>query len=638
VFDGYLPDNFNDVKAYFEKFFSLFFDKENFVTWLNESSDTLLVILEIVVLMLPLFIALGFVIKKLYRQPNNDYNEDTKQLVQFKKFSKLFIAPVFGFIKQYCEYVKSQKWFWISWLVIWAFNLNIVSIVVAFFAYYFYFSVSFDLGGLFIQFAKLVVDLQVIIKYVPIPVFIILGLVIFGIIRKKMALAKLRHFEARNCGFINDLPIVSMSCGSMGKKKTTLITDMALSQEVMFRQEAFSRLQKADMKFPNFPWVMFENEIKACMEHKTIYNLASIKKWIELKRSRFEKNNSLNQVYNYDIDKYGLFFNNGLKTEFLFDVLSSYAQLYFIYVIESSLLIGNYSIREDNSKIDEGNFPIWLLDFFSCGGKRDSRHSHILDFDVLRLGKKVVEDNEKNGSFEFGIISITEIGKERGNNLELKEVKKSKEETNQKNDLFNSWLKMCRHSATVDNFPFIKVFTDEQRPESWGADARDLCDIVHIVSSGDQKLALPFYTIEEMLTEWAFNKFIDFYYDLRFYRGDNTLLIYLLKKCSSFLYKRNIQFYNLYGYSVLFIEKERGTQDGKLEKKKYYLSSQKIYNQRFKTDCFSDYFNDMAIRTKIGLMDYVEYESEKASISELKMQNSYFINSLYKEDDSEELH
>ena len=82
----------------------------------------------------------------------------------------------------------------------------------------------------------------------------------------------------------------------------------------------------------------------------------------------------------------------------------------------------------------------------------------------------------------------------------------------------------------MDNFPFIKVFCDEQRPESWGADARDLADIITIDKSGEQKLALPFYTIEETLTEWAFNRFTAFYYELRFLRGDNTLLIYLLKK------------------------------------------------------------------------------------------------------------
>lgn len=63
--------------------------------------------------------------------------------------------------------------------------------------------------------------------------------------------------------------------------------------------------------------------------------------------------------------------------------------------------------------------------------------------------------------------------------------------------------------------------------------------------------------------------------------------------------------YNNYGFSVTSIEKERGTMDGKAEKKKYYLMHKKIYSQRFSTDCFSDYFNDLAKNTKIGLNDYM---------------------------------
>ena len=143
-------------------------------------------------------------------------------------------------------------------------------------------------------------------------------------------------------------------------------------------------------------------------------------------------------------------------------------------------------------------------DFFPEGFAEYEHHAHILDFDVLRLGKKVLANNPNAGSFEFACIAITEIGKERGNNLELKEVKKNEDEANQKNDLFNSWLKMSRHSATVDFFPFIKVFCDEQRPESWGADARDLCDIIRVVNTGSERLTLPFYTIEDMLSEWIF--------------------------------------------------------------------------------------------------------------------------------------
>ena len=75
--------------------------------------------------------------------------------------------------------------------------------------------------------------------------------------------------------------------------------------------------------------------------------------------------------------------------------------------------------------------------------------------------------------------------------------------------------------------------------------------------------------------------------------------------------------------------------DGKPENKKYYLMSRKIYSKRFTTDCFSDYFNDIARKSKVGLMDYIEYATEKASVEELKMQNSYFINSLYKSNEED---
>jgi hypothetical protein len=55
----------------------------------------------------------------------------------------------------------------------------------------------------------------------------------------------------------------------------------------------------------------------------------------------------------------------------------------------------------------------------------------------------------------------------------------------------------------------------------------------------------------------------------------------------------------------------------------------KIYSRRFSTDCFSDYFNEIAKGTNVGLSDYKAYLTEKASVDELKLQNSYFINALY---------
>lgn len=582
-----------------------------------------------IVLFLPFVLLFVLLIKKAYATPNTNHNQDTKPLKAFKWVMGKTYHPIKRFIREYAAYVESDGKWKTAWITIWALNLNLASIIVAFVAYYLYFSVSFDVKSLYGQVCNLVLDTGLVLKHFPWFITGTVAWLIFNHIREKIGRSVLQHHEARNCGFIKELPIVSMSCGSMGKKKTTLTTDMSLSQTVMFRQEAFIRLQKQDMKFPFFPWIKFEKELQSCMEYGRVYNLASIRTWVAQKRKRYEKHgNAAWQLYGYDTERYGLYYDSGLKEEYLFDVLETYAKLYFIYVIESSLLVANYSIREEDILYDSGNFPMRAYGFFTPAVEY-TRFAHILDFDILRLGKKVIENNPKAGSFEFGVIVITEIGKERANMLELKEMKKGADETNQKNDLFNAWLKMCRHSATVDNFPFIKVFVDEQRPESWGADARDLCDILTIVNSGKQKLALPFYTIEEMLCDWAFTWFIDLYYELRFLRGDNTLFMHLLKCIVGKIWAHNERIYNKFGYSVLSIEKERGTQDSKPEKKKYFLADYKIYRERFTTDCFSDYFNELAEKSGVSLMDYRAYASVKASVDELKAQNSYFIRDLY---------
>lgn len=631
-----LPSDFEGFTSQSKSFFALLIDGENFASYWAKVGDVMLVLLKVVAIILPCLLILGLVIWRLYKSGNTKHNKDTVPLKVFKSFSRCLYQPLKRTVLSYRDFLTEHRAVWIFWAVMWAFHLNAASIVTGFLAYYFYFVLSFDVANLYVQVCKLLIDLQVIFRHFPWWIIAFVCWLLFDRWRKNIAQNRLRHFEARNCGFINELPIVSMACGSMGKKKTTLITDMVLSQEVMFRQKALEILQQNDMKFPYFPWIAFEDELRRCMEHGTVYNLASVKAWVSLKRSRFIRHrNAQTQLYGYDYARYGTTFDDSLKISRLFEVLETYAMAYFIYVLESSLIVANYSVRTDNMMADNGNFPLWLTDFFPKRRRPQSRHAHILDFDVLRLGRKVLENNPKAGSFEFGVVGITEIGKERGNNLELREIKKGAEDTNQKNDLFNSWLKMCRHSATVDNFPFIKVFTDEQRPESWGADARDLADIINIASCGDMRLALPFYTIEEMLSEWAFNRFLSLYYDFRFRRGDNTLLVHILKSVVAWLWRRNLRIFNRFGYSVLKIEKERGTMDGKTENKKYYLMSAKIYAQRFSTDCFSDYFNDMARRSYTGLADYLEYATEKASVEELKMQNSYFINSLYRDADGD---
>lgn len=626
-----LPKDFEAFLMKATAYCELFVSQENFYEYLVTVSKMLATWSQALLLILPCVLAAVMIVKKLYGSTNLNHGKDTVPLTVFKGVAKYTYHPLKRWGVSYVNFLREHFSVLVLWGLIWALHLNIASIVVEFIAYYLYFSVSLQFLTVYVQVCKLFIDLQVVIKAMPIWCLVFVGYFLFDRFRKRVGQMYLRRLEARNCGFINELPIVSMTCGSMGKKKTTVITDMALSQEVMFRQKAFELLKKNDMKFPFFPWVKFEMALRRCMEYGRIYNLATVREWVRQKEARYGKHqNAAWQLYGYDVRRYGMEYNNGLKIESIFEVMETYAQLYFIYVMESSFIVSNYSIRTDNQLLDQGNFPMWATDFFPETTVEGGRHAHILDFDVLRLGRKVVENNPNTGSFEFGVVVISEVGKERGNVLDHKEIKKNNAETNQKNDLFNSWLKMCRHSATVDHYPFVKVFTDEQRPESWGADARDLCDIVHIASSGKQRLAMPFYTIEEMVCETVFDWFIDLYYGLRYKRGDNTLLVHVLKSITAWLYKRNTLVYNRYGYAVTQIEKERGTMDGKVEKKKYYVMNKKIYANRFTTDCFSDYFSDMAKRSKRGLGDYLEYQAEKATVEELKMQNSYFINALYK--------
>ncbi|MEG2540369.1 MAG: hypothetical protein RSB59_01150 [Clostridia bacterium] len=430
VFEKVVPDiplDVGSLQVSSTSYFDLLFSAENFNAW----GKSLLVGFgsfgKIMTILLPIILIVIVAIKNIYGSVNTKHNKDTLPLKSFKAVSKATYMPAKRFVVGYIEFVKNNKAIWLSWLILWIFSFNLASIIVSFFAYYFYFAVSYNFGTIYTQIVKLAIDLKVVLGSFPWYVLLPFVWLIFDHLRQKIATNKLRHMEAKNCGFINSLPIVSMACGSMGTKKTTAITDMSLSQEVMFRQKAFELIQKNDMKFPFFPWIEFELELQACMRYKTVYNLATVKEWIAKKRSRYDKHNDSNlQLYGYDTKRYGTTYDDKLRVSNLFDVLSTYAQLYFIYVIESSLLVTNYSIREDNVLLSEGNFPVWNTDFFPKRYRADSKHAHILDFDILRLGKKVIEDNKKNGSFEFGVVVITEIGKERGNNLELKEVKKAR--------------------------------------------------------------------------------------------------------------------------------------------------------------------------------------------------------------------
>jgi len=626
-----LPWNWVELSRKFELLFPSLFNKGYFMAYLQRLGNLAKSATLYLMFLLPFFMLLSVLIHRAINQTSErEHGSETKPLRIFKKITKKPFLYIRDWLCGFREYLKSNVWVEVL-VLIWLLNLNIISMLVEFVAFYVYFSAAFDLGNVAVQLLKLFVDIIIMFGCLPFAVWLVIGFKIFDKIRQAIGYARLNHGEMKNRGFINSLPVVCMACGTMGAKKTTLVTDMLISTDIMFRDKALDLMFKNDMKLPNFPWQKFEDALNRAIEKKIVYNLSTVEKWINERRKRYAFRQFPGYVYGYDVSFYRVQYNDDLKINDIFDILETYAKLYFVYIVESSLLLSNYSVRTEFILENEGNFPLWDHELFKVEpGERPSEYAHIINFDLFRLGRSVVEDSALSGALEFGIMGMTEIGKERQNSLELKELKKSEDCANQKNDLFNSWLKMSRHPGVIDNFTFVKVFTDEQRPESWGADARDLCVIIDIKECAELKLAMPGFLFGDLLYDLFYEKFKDIYYTVRFNRGDQTLFLYLIKNLFELFLRHYVRIYNRFGVMKMTLGTRAGTMDSEVELHEYQLAVKKVYSNRFSTDCYAEYFRDRAQASKWSLITAEKYKGVRASLDELKKQNSYFIRDLNK--------
>ena len=189
---------------------------------------------------------------------------------------------------------------------------------------------------------------------------------------------------------------------------------------------------------------------------------------------------------------------------------------------------------------------------------------------------------------------------------------------------------MIRHSATVDNFAFVRVMMDEQRAMSLGADARELAYIIEIEETGELRLAMPFFQLAEIFHAVVGRRFAKWYEDFRYRRGDNTLVSHFLKWLAAAESRHYERIYNTFSYKRVSVKMQNGSLEGESKERKYYIMPKKIYSKRFSTDAYADFFYEKAIRSEVGIEDLEEYESERATLPELEAQHSYFIGNLMK--------
>jgi len=671
-----LPETSGELWTNLGEFFRILFTWDNFRGYLGSLEGFMMILVSILPFLILFIFAVRKFIKRIFTRHNNKYNKNSLPLKAFHCVSKRVYMPVKDYLVSLLAYIKHSR-FPKIWLLIWLFNFNVFAIILGVVAILLYFFISFNFVALYHFFYNTVVLLAPAFRIIPLWMWLILVSYMIDRRRKRKALDRLRHMELMNKGFILERSICTMLVGTMGTGKTTLLTDMALSTEAIFRHKAYELMLEVDLKFPNFPYIVLENALKKEMDKGSIFNLASSKAWIDSQEKQFKlilkkcrkknvKPRHKKILFSYDFEKYGLEYDDKKTMTNLFDALRDYVQLYFIYIVNTSLIISNYSIRTDFIKRDKGNMPYWDTDFFERNTrlmKHHSKFSHILDFDMLRLGKKLIENNKNAGAWEFGTICCTEAGKERGNIFKSKEIQETIAELRKTireldkiksgtsalkaneareelerlttratvlTDKFNDMLKLIRHPSTVANFPFVRVFLDEQRPESLGSDARDLCEIVHIREKSEIKLAMPLFFIEELLYSFIFPKFKNAYNSYRINRGDNTLVMHLLKKLGGGIYRYYTSIYNRFGYHVRHLAIEDAASGKIIKESPYYVSTKKIYSDRFSTDAYKDIFAKRLKEVNVGIEDMAEYASVKASMAELEQQNSYFINDLIK--------
>lgn len=626
----YLPYDFDELFRRLKDMWSVIFNADCFKAFWVKIAKVLNNLSIYAMFLLPIVPCVCLLVRSAVLSPNKDkHGELTKPLEKFLGKPYSFIKASVARVKALWQAFVGNKWLLCLTVIVWLLNLNIVTVALEAVAYYFYFAMSQNIFNIVTtQIFKLLLDVVIMFSGAPKLFWACLFYALLSLVRREKGFKTLDRLERNFRDFLKCQPICVMFCGLMGSKKTTLMTGAALSAEIMLRDKAFELILECDMKFPNFPWINLEDELKEAFKEHKIYSLSTARRWVKKKRRIYNRECDISNIFNYDVEKFRTTYDNELEIVDVWDVIEDYAQLYLVYIIESSLLVANYSIRVDNVLEHAGNFERWNSELFRRkpeAVQAVSRYAHILDYDVLRIGKTMIENNPNRGSFEFGVVVFSELGKERLNQLILKELKRAGVECNQKNDLFVTWLKMIRHKATICNFPFVRVFGDEQRPTSIEADIRELFHIVHIRESSDFEIVMPLFFIEELIHDFIYPRFEKFYEKYRYNRGDTSFIMFLLHNLVSALHTFYMRNFNLFGVAEVYAEVERGTQDGTMEEYIIPLSSKKVYSERFTTDCYVLFWEPLMAMSFMGLNDYPEYKDIKPTAEEFHMQHSFFI-------------
>ena len=626
--ENLLPVTFVEFGEKFNELLQLLFTWENFQGYLLKSAIDLGNFSRIAIVFLPFIIALKVIVNAFIDNGNVEWNVATKPYKIYMKLLDKVYYPVKNFLIKFSLFNTGHyilEFFYFFWLC----NLNVVTVLAEALAYYIYFSASFDFVNLYTQVVKFLMDIAVFLKASFFVLTVVLIYKWISLQRTKFAYISLLHKEKKVEEFAESLPLALLITAPPGVGKTTFLVNLGLTVSLRFRNEALSRLIKYYSYFPDFPWLKLEKKLMLMFKRHDIYNLATIEAFIASERYYFDCSPVPACIYGYDINKYRMTYNDGINDIFIWDAIENYAKLFFIYTIESSLIVSNFPIREDYMIENCGNFILFENNVFTHPVSPEFNHfSHILNFDSLRVGKTMVNDPNFRNSFEFGMLAVTEGGKEFGSHFDNIVVKRDAQECNVKNDLIDLRMKMSRHPAVVDNFVFVHWLLDEQRATSLDPNIRDCCDVILLKSASERKLAYPLYYFEAAIYDFLKSKYDDLYKRYRFSHGNRTLCGYLAKHLMLMILQPIERILYKFAYkNITFKRWNLASEDEKIEEK-LPLCFLKVYKSRFPTDTHAQFFRKRALKAGFGINDYPTYTGVLATDMQLHAQGSHFIKKM----------
>lgn len=651
IIEGILPADIEVFGYRFLAMWELMVNKDFIgITWGNFVNG-LTVFLNILLLFgVPVILLIVLYFLKIFRDvPESEGCQVSVPLKIFLFIRKKIFHPIKVFIKNLWLTFKNTKFiFWPTFVLI-MYNLNMWSLILIIIAWYLYFVFSLDFISIWYLLCKFFICISPLLKIYFWPLWILL--ILYLIVKAKInrGYRKLEEMFIKNEEFISDnFGVVTGIYGPPGTGKTTSAVAFATQIEVMLREKARSQLMEIRAEFPQFPFRYLEEEVEYLKQNKKCVNKVQIDYYFE------QKFKDLNVVYGYDLRTKKNLHYDGLSVATLKHELCDYAQLYFIYI--SILAYSTYSVRYDEGIELSHAFPGLKYNFFHRDLRMDefketnqSYHANILDYNLLRLNgqveafynkdpKDLTKEEKKELNklvtlFDFGVITISEIAKERGNK-DTNRNRNYKTDTNPANDGLANCLGLIRHLTTVRHQQYGFVIWDDQKISALRQVEAAMAEtnIFLPKQTGKKKITLPLWFFEGVILEWGLMTFSNLYNKYISYRNDQTLFSYIVFGLYSFFYNINRQITNIFGYKRYELSLSgvnvNGGQESRGESTFYVMDKIVYAGNKFDTAVYSGFFKVLKLQAESGNNESESFKGSTATFKELEKTHGYMFDEL----------